>query len=372
MKILIRQFLGKLHSWSLFGWSIAQSLKLLGHEVDLFSTDGIEHLPPDLKENLIGYTLENQSQVFGRLPDVKKYDTLISYTSIKNFNFYLNGGKNRFGTWVFEWKNGFPTGFAKNYKYCDYLCSPSEFGKQVFMEAGIPEQIIKVIPHGIHAKDYRQTSTMNLFTKKKFKILVTLAQNHIRKNIPGMLEAYGKAFTKKDDVCLIIKGKFKPVKMQFDISLKECLDNFYFKYPNHAEVKVETNFIEDMSILYRSVDATYTMSFCEGFYFPAAESIASGKIAIAPNWGGQLDFLNENNSLLVNGKEENADPKSMYWESKPGAIWFRPSIDDAVEKLRYAYNNYETLNKKVEEQREDFFQKYDWSNISKQFMDLCK
>ena len=54
MKILIRQFLGKNHSWSVCGWGIANSLISKNHHVDLFSTDGIENLPANLKPNLIG------------------------------------------------------------------------------------------------------------------------------------------------------------------------------------------------------------------------------------------------------------------------------------------------------------------------------
>ena len=77
VKVLIRQFLGKNHSWSVCGWGIARGLLQLEHGVDLFSTDGIQHLPADLKPHLIGYTEENQPEVIGRVPD-NSYDASIS------------------------------------------------------------------------------------------------------------------------------------------------------------------------------------------------------------------------------------------------------------------------------------------------------
>jgi glycosyltransferase involved in cell wall biosynthesis len=209
-------------------------------------------------------------------------------------------------------------------------------------------------------------------TNKKYKILANIAQNHLRKNIPGMLDAYGKAFTNKDDVCLILKAKEGPVRQQFDISLKNCLDNFYRKYPNHAEIKLFSTFVTDISALYRSVDAVYSLSHCEGFYFPGLEGIASGKLSIAPNWGGHLDFLNSTNSLLVEGKEGRADPKSMYWEAKNNAVWYVPNIDDAAEKLKYSYQNYEKINAKIDKQRSDVYIKYDWDTVVSQFIGLCK
>jgi glycosyltransferase involved in cell wall biosynthesis len=373
MKVLIKQFLGKNHSWSVCGWGIAQAIIKQGHQVDLFSTDGIKNLPKNLHNNIIGYQEENGQLVIGKLPD-QDYDCQISYTAMKNFPFYLsNGNKNRFGIWCYEWanKNVLPTGFAKHHLSCDVLCPPSQFAKQVFLDSRVPESKIKVIPHGIIASDYSKEETIQLPTKKKFKILANIAQNHIRKNIDGLLEAYGKAFTDKDDVCLIIKGKDQASIQQYGTSIMGALNKFKQKFKNHAEVKMFSEFLNDISLLYRSVDATFSMTHTECFYMPGLESIASGKLAIAPNYGGQLDFLDKTNSLLVEGKEARANPKSMYWESKNNAIWFQPDISDAVEKLRFAYQNYENLNKTIKSNQATILKEYDWSNISQKYLNLC-
>jgi len=114
------------------------------------------------------------------------------------------------------------------------------------------------------------------------------------------------------------------------------------------------------------------MTHCEGFYFPGLEAMASGKLNIAPAWSGQLDFLDSTNALLIKGKETRANPLSIYWERKDNAIWFQPSIDNAVEKLRYAYQNYERLNQQIETQREAVYAKYSWDVIAQQFLELCK
>jgi glycosyltransferase involved in cell wall biosynthesis len=373
MKILMRQFAGTNHSWAVVCWGIAEALKQLGHDVHIFSTDGIKCLPDSLKSNLIGYTELNHPTTIGKQPD-DKYDAQISYTCMKNFPHYLSyGNKNRFGIWCYEWNsvNSLPSGFAKFYKNCDKLCAPSEFAKTVFLNSGIPDAAIKVIPHGINSDLYSKDTVIDLPTKKKFKILANIAQNHLRKNIPGLLEAYGKAFTNKDDVCLILKGKVKQASQQFEVSLPDILNNFKNKYPNHGEIKIFDKFLDDVSELYRSVDCTFTMSHCEGFYFPGLESIASGKIAIAPNYGGQLDFLNENNSLLISGKEVRANPISMYWENKQNSVWFEPSTDDAAEKLKFAYSNFNKLNDVVQSQRSTILNEYSWLSITKQFLDLC-
>ena len=373
MKILLKQFFGKNHSWANCGWGITEALGALGHKVDVFSTDAVEHTPKHLLNNVIGYVQENKFEVHGRNPDAD-YDCQISYTAMKNFSFNLSHGKkNRFGIWCYEWagKNVLPVGFAKHYRNCDKIFAPSNFAKQVFIDSGVPESHVDVIPHGVDIS-YLGSGKVELPTTKKFKLLANIAQNHKRKNLKGLLEAYGKAFTSKDDVCLILKGKDKPVTTQFEVSLSETLKEFNKKYPNHAEVKVFSTYLPDISTLYRSVDATVTLSHCEGFYFPGLESIVSGKLSIAPNWGGQVDFLNENNSLLISGKEVKADPTSMYWEPKNHAIWFAPSIDDAVDKLRFARDNYQSINEKLHKNIMNTYKEYSWKNVVSKMLERCQ
>jgi glycosyltransferase involved in cell wall biosynthesis len=379
MKIIFRQYLFANHSWAQIGRSLATAFIAADHQVDLFSTDGIEHLPNYLKPHLIGWcSLTQSSKITGRLPD-NSYDLALSYTQMKNAPFYLSHStKNRFLIWCWEWKGGsLPEGYAKHYKSCDLLLPPSNYAKEVFLEARIPEASMKIIPHGIDANQYAQTSTINLSTDKSFKILSNIAQTHHRKNIPALLEAYGKAFTNKDDVCLILKTKIKPTSNPTEIAIGECISKFNVKYPQHAELKVYQDFIEDISALYRSVDATFTMSHCEGFYLVLLEAAASGIISIAPNHGGQLDVATKANSLLIDGKETYADPKAVYFYQpgtipKSRAIWFEPSIDDAVDKLRYAYANFEALNAKAASEAPKVREQYDWNNIAKRITNLCK
>jgi glycosyltransferase involved in cell wall biosynthesis len=374
MKVLIRQFLGKNHSWSVVGWGLADALISMGHDLHLFSTDGVAHFPERLKPYLKGYTLENSPEVIGSVPD-PVYDLQISYTSMKNFPFLLsNGSKNRFGIWCYEWdgKNVLPNGFAKNHVFCDTLCAPSKFAKDVFVNSGVPSERIKVIPHGIDVSSYQKTSTVKINTDKKYKIFSNIAQLHLRKNIPGLLDAYGKAFDQNDDVTLILKCRDKSPKYPFDVSFQQCLSGFKKKYPKHAEIKVFSEFVDDMSDLYRSIDAVYTMSHCEGFYFPGLEGLAAGKMSIAPAYGGQLDFLNNENSYLVSGSVVRANPRSMYWEEKSNAVWFQPSVEDAADKLKLSYKNYEEINKKLELQKSDIYEKYSWASVAQQIINLCQ
>jgi glycosyltransferase involved in cell wall biosynthesis len=372
MKALLKQFGGKNHSWAHTGHHIARSLKSLGNDVHFYSTDGIKHFPTDLQPNLLGYNEEHQqAKVFGTYPS-NNYDLQISYTAMKNFSAYFNPAiPKRIGIWCYEWngKNVLPDGFAKHYKAVSFIAAPSTFAKDVFTNSGIPSDHIRIIPHGVSPEFLSENKEiMKINSEKKFKILVNIAQNHLRKNIPGLLDAYGTAFDKKDDTLLILKVRGRKANGAAEISIDDCLKQFHHKFPNAAEILIFSDFIPDLSSLYNSVDAVFSMSHCEGFNMVALEGLLSGKLNICPRYGGQLDFLNDGNALLVNGKISRADPRSMYWKPSGVAEWFVPDINDAAEKLRLAYRTYRERNEQIEASLPELKEQYSWNAVVSQMI----
>jgi len=360
MKIKIQGFLGTNHSWSLVQQNIARSMSKMGHDVHLFSTNGYEHFPSDL-EKLVKQDMD------------RFYDCQISYTAMINFSKYLaNGDKNRFGIWNYE-STVLPQGFAKNYKYTDLFLPSSDFSRQIFKENGVPDDIMRVVPHGIDIDAFKTDLCFKLKTKKKYKILANIAQPHVRKNLNGLFEAFGRAFNKKDDVCLVAKVAIKKQKEhKFEVSFEDIYNNFKKKYPNHAEVEIVNQFIPNIFELYNSCDIVFSMTHAECFWLPGLEAMAAGKVTIAPNWGGQLEYMNEENSLLINGKEGPALRDMQYWSVSPYAKTFYPNPDHAAELLKYSINNYNDVYNKLKPGMEQTSNKLTWDNVAKQIIELCK
>ncbi len=361
MKIKIQQFLAANHSWAIVGWNLAREFKKLNHNIDLFPTDKGDCLPEDLLPNVVSQIDNN-------------YDMQISYTAMINFANYLSyGTKSRYAMWAYEFNKGLPKGFAKHYNFIDKLLAPSNFCKEVFLNGGIPENKLVVVPHGINLEEFKNEEKYPLQTKRKYKILINLGQIHLRKNLKGIFTAFGKAFNKNDDVCLVAKVSIKKeLKHPFEINFYDEFESFKRNFPNHAPVEIVSNFVTDMATIYNSCDIVFGMSNCEGWWLPGTESFAKNKLTIAPNHGGQLDFMNENNSLLIGGKIVRAPKQMMYWESSPYAEMFEPSVDDAVEKLKYAVNNYDELIEKFKPGMQEMVKKFTWENAAKQILDLTK
>jgi glycosyltransferase involved in cell wall biosynthesis len=360
MRIKWQGYLGKNHSWAHVAQSISRELVRKEHDVELVSTDGEKTLPEDLKP-------------FLKQVPTGQYDAQLTYTAPGNFPRYLaNGAKNRLAIWCFEFKgkNALPEGFTKFYKYCDRLIPPSRYAYEIFRESGVPENIMTMVPHGIDLDRYRNAKPYPLKTKGKFRILANIAQPHVRKNLPGLLEVFGKAFDKNEDVCLVLKVVNKKPEQQFEVSFNDIYDTFRQTYKK-AEVRIVNEFITDIQDLYRSCDALFTMTHAEGFFFPGLEALAAGLVVVAPNFGGQLDYLSLDNSILIDGKEDYAPRKALYWESKINTSYFYPSVDDAVSKLRHLYENFTEIKKNHNAASAQIIEQYDWRIVTDKIMKLC-
>jgi O-antigen biosynthesis alpha-1,2-mannosyltransferase len=351
MRIKVQGFLGKNHSWAIVNQNIARALIKKGHDVEMVSTDGLDHFPDDLNSYL-------------KPEPTGEYDCQISYTAMINFGRYLaNGSKNRFGIWCFE-TDVLPQGFAKHYKSCDKILPPSNFAKDIFVKNKIPEEHVIVVPHGIEIDKFSpEGEVYNIRTEKKRKILVNIAQPHIRKNLPGLLESIGRAFTSKDDVCIILKVATRKPNLQFDVSFDDYYSDAKKKFPQYPETKILSSFIPDIASLYRACDVVFSMTHSECFFLPALEGLATRKIVVCPKYGGQLDFLTENNSMLIDGKEIAAPRNMQYWSGSPYAKMFNPSIDDAAEKLIKVINNYDELHCKYMGNVDSLLKQYTWDVV---------
>lgn len=363
MKISWMGFLGTNHSWSVCGQNISRSLIKQGHEVHLLSSNGYERFPEDLKPHI-------------REKLDLEYDIQLTYTAMKNFPLYL-GAKcnNKFGIWCYEFiskHNPLPDGFAKFYKSTDKMLPPSEFAKEIFINSGVPESHMEVVPHGINFDQLDEAKPYGLKTTKSAKILVVIAQVHRRKNLAGMLEMYGRAFTKKDDVCLVIKVQDSPPKQSFELSFGEIFGSFKRKFKDHAEVEIVREFVPNIYSLYKACDIVFYATHCEGFGLISLEALAASKINITSRYGGVLDFCDDDNSLLIDGKEFIVQPNFLYWTQKNNSKAFMPNIDDGVEKLKYAVANREMLLQKAAQQAIKIRNNYSWDKITNQIIGLIK
>lgn len=159
----------------------------------------------------------------------------------------------------------------------------------------------------------------------KFVFLNTFDFNSwwCRKNPFSVIKAFRNAFpTERRDVQLLIKsinGHRQPEKLMHLVACASVDDRII--------VRDEVLDRRDMHALQRCTDAYISLHRAEGFGLGLAECMAMGKPVVGTGWSGNLDYMTQDNSCLVNyrlvpvGDEE--------YPHSDGAMWAEADIEHA-------------------------------------------
>lgn len=370
MKIFYNGYYDLPHSWAAVAQNMTQAFINLGHSCKVVncSPTGSTNIPSQFKPLL--------NKRF------KHADLSWSYTAPFNWaRRFKEPCSFRAGMYAYEssilprqqkntpWKEN----WGEMYRHIDKVIVPSNYVSQIFQNAGTPEDKISVVPHGVWPDKFSPEGPIHkINTKKKFKFLA-VATHLWRKNIRQLLQAYVKAFTKQDDVCLVIKTSKKDPTLNkqyvYDIApdLQACAS-----LPNCPEIITLYGTLQSIAPLYRACDCYVNVSASEGFGLPLLEAAACGLVIMAPRYSGQLDFMNDDNSLLLDIKEVRADPRYQYWHYAPEAVVGRVNDSDLIDKLRYAYKNKERLLVEKQQAMAKMVKKFTWENAAKAMLEACK
>lgn len=380
------------HSWSIVSQHYARAMKKLGHEVFIKSTNGLEYFPEDLKDNLlVGYHdflskgpahfLTNDRQIItvdpkSPLPEVqdinRPYDLEICYTIPLQFprRFYPES-RCRMAIYNYE-SSKLPPGWHLYHRSIDYLLPSSQYSYDIFAKNGVPKDKMAVIPHAVDTDDFNPNILpFPLKTEKKVRFL-HVARPHARKLHERVIKGYLDTFTGNDDVCLVLKTKLRKPKKDklFEVDVEQILIDLHKGRKNPPEIEIIDDYVPHIGSLYTACDVHVAMSSAEGFFCPAIESLACECLTLAPRHGGQLEFLNDDNSLLIETKEMIAPESHQYWQPHPKAVVGDPSIADYKDKLWYLYNNLDAEKKRVKNAAAETVKKFNWLDQTKKIFDL--
>lgn len=194
-------------------------------------------------------------------------------------------------------------------------------------------------------------------------IIYTVGDISHRKNVATILKAFHTEFSPNEPVQLFIKttpaglGDNYVSKIDSLVgSVKSGLKLYRNIHSYKKEIIVCDYAPEDKIIqLHQSANCFVSASHCEAFCIPAAEALAVGNIVIAPNYGGFTEYLNDKNSYLVGGKEDNVfgavDTLPDLYTAQES--WYYPSIRDIRQAMRSAYEKKDLNKKKIEQAQKD-------------------
>ena len=177
-----------------------------------------------------------------------------------------------------------------------------------------------------------------------------------RKDISKLIKVFYESFAnKKEKPALILKTnqatfsildreeclkKINSIKSQFPKDWD--LPNVYLLHGSLSS--------EQMNKLYNHPKVKCFVSFThgEGFGRPMLEASMVGLPVIASAWSGQMDFLSQEESLLLGGELVNV-PKSQHWKDIiiPESKWFNVNETQAYKAMNYCFQHYDEVSNKV-------------------------
>ncbi len=229
------------------------------------------------------------------------------------------------GFWHWELPT-FPDDYTSWFNYVDEVWVPSKFVfDAIAPKSPKPVQIIPLAVDEIcHTPPPADRSKFKI-PPHKVVFLVTFDFYSIlsRKDPISAISAFSKLVsdvTYKEKVHLVVKTS----NNHADAVSKKVLDDA-LSMIDAKKITIIENVLprDEMLQLINSCDSLISLHRAEGFGLHLAEAISMGKSVIATNWSGNIDFMTNKNSLLVDYDLETL--KKDVGPYRSGNTWAKPS-----------------------------------------------
>jgi glycosyltransferase involved in cell wall biosynthesis len=167
-----------------------------------------------------------------------------------------------------------------------------------------------------------------------------------RKNPVGLIEAFRRAFTPGEGPRLLIKTINAPLRPLSEEELLWAADG-------RADIHVIDRSLStsELNGLMAGCDCYVSLHRAEGFGLTLAEAMSIGKPTIATGYSGNVDFMNDANSYLVDYEIGRVGPECEIYP--PEGEWAEPSVEHAAELMRRVYIEREEAARKGAQAAED-------------------
>ena len=243
----------------------------------------------------------------------------------------------RIAYWYWEF-DSIPDSWSEQASKVDEVWAATEF-----VAKGLRERLsvpVKTLFPGVQLGRYerRERSHFGL-DNGKYTFLFNFHMNSVmeRKNPLGLIAAFKAAFRPAEPVALVVKtmfGHYQPKQLH---QLKEAAAG------SNITIIDEIFSSDEVLSLMDACDAYVSLHRSEGLGLTMAEAMLMGKPVIATNYSGNVDFMDESNSLLV--------PYELVELGKPlppyaaDFVWAEPSVEHAARLMRQVFDDPEAARR---------------------------
>jgi glycosyltransferase involved in cell wall biosynthesis len=245
----------------------------------------------------------------------------------------------RIAYWAWELET-VPDEWVEAAETVDEIWSPTEFVAQA-MRSRMSRPVYHMLP-GVEVGPVEPVSRAALNIPEDHFVFLFAFDLHSqlhRKNPLGLMRAFQTAFRADDRVTLVIKTSGGDIHAADLAQLQTAARGENILLRDEMLPRAEAYGLIAMA------DCFVSLHRSEGFGLGLAEAMLLGKPVIATGYSGNLDFMNRENSLLVDYKiVEIAEDRAIYTR---GNLWAEPSIEHAAACMRQVYEHRAEANERA-------------------------
>lgn len=265
------------------------------------------------------------------------------------------------------WSDRLPRSWQQPCQALDQLWVPSEFQRQIVLSAGLAPGKVRVLRAGIDTQQFRPgLPPLKIPPRRGFNFLAVTSLED-RKATELLLSAFLQEFSAEEDVSLTLKTWPRPPSppgLAMDLAAE--LAWFVERIAGQPLEKCATVILLDQALpatlmpaLYAAADAFVLPSRGEGRARALLEALSCQLPVISTAWGPALEFLDHENSFLVESEGLAEVPAAE--EFLCGHCWAQPSLEQLRRQMRAVCAHPEAAGARARKGRERLVAAWDWS-----------
>ncbi len=252
----------------------------------------------------------------------------------------------------------------------DEVWVPSAFVRQVLVEGGAPPERVRVIPNGVDTSLFHPEGPRAKPAGARGFVFLFVGGAIPRKGVDLLAKAYGRAFSSRDDVTLIVKEIGSDTFYRHMSLVKELRRGAGSRNSPHLEVLSGEIDDEALAALYRAADAFVLPYRAEGFAMPVAEAMACAKPVIVTAAGPAPEFVPAELGYWVPARRVLVpEPPPPLGALAGDFTWFEPDVDALSARLREVFENRAEAARRGAAGAEHVRRTLAWPRVSRLYLD---
>ncbi len=259
-------------------------------------------------------------------------------------------GAHTIGYWFWELED-FPSSMHASLQYVDEIWTSSEFNADAYR--AVTDLPVKVFPIPIEPSPRRPWPNLPGLTPTIGYFLFTFdyLSEVERKNPLGLIKAFGLAFPEQDGPALVIKSINGDQRRLDREKVRSAAGE-------RGDIHLVEDYLgaEEMQALTQHAVAYVSLHRSEGLGLGMMEAMAQGTAVIATRYSGNLEFMNDSNSILIPCRQVEIGESGGYYRGL--GHWADPDLSAAAAAMRSLHRDEALAEHLGEKAREDILSQF--------------